>query len=68
MTRSEANCNGTWYCWDDSKWHCAPPDASAPGQGGYDAGEIEASLMGEGYGAEAGTEAASRAGVDGGSD
>jgi hypothetical protein len=68
MAPAEGNCNGTWYCWDDSMWHCAPPDASAPGEGGYDAGEIEASLIGEGTG-EGGAEAASEAGnADGGGD
>ena len=24
------SCNGNWYCWDDSKWHCAPPDSGGP--------------------------------------
>jgi hypothetical protein len=24
-------CNGDWYCWDDSMWHCAPPDSGGPG-------------------------------------
>jgi len=31
---AEGNCNGSWYCWDDAKWHCAPPDASSPGEAG----------------------------------
>jgi len=26
-----SNCNGDWYCWSDSKWHCAPPDSGGPG-------------------------------------
>ena len=26
-----ALCDGDWYCWDDSKWHCAPPDSGGPG-------------------------------------
>ena len=46
----DGNCNGVWYCWSDMAWHCSPPDASAPGDGGYDAAEIEASLLGEGTG------------------
>ena len=29
----ESACNGTWYCWSDTKWHCAPPDAG--GAGGF---------------------------------
>jgi hypothetical protein len=47
---AEGNCNGEWYCWPDAKWYCAPPDASAPGKGGFDAAAIEASLSGEGPG------------------
>ncbi len=47
---AEGDCNGYWYCWSDATWHCAPPDASAPGEGGFDAAEIETSLMGEGEG------------------
>lgn len=43
----DLNCNGDWYCWDDSKWHCAPPDSGGPGDatvvfdtgGGDDASE-----------------------------
>ncbi len=31
---AEGNCNGVWYCWSDTKWHCAPPDASSPGGDG----------------------------------
>jgi len=26
-----SNCNGDWYCWSDSLWHCAPPDSGGPG-------------------------------------
>jgi hypothetical protein len=26
-----SNCNGDWYCWSDSMWHCAPPDSGGPG-------------------------------------
>ena len=26
----EPNCNGSWYCWSDSTWHCAPPDSGGP--------------------------------------
>jgi hypothetical protein len=26
----EPNCNGSWYCWDDTKWHCAPEDSGGP--------------------------------------
>lgn len=26
-----ANCNGTWYCWSDTKWHCAPEESGGPG-------------------------------------
>jgi hypothetical protein len=47
---SNSTVSGDWYCWSDSTWHCAPPDASSPGEGGFDAAEIEASLMGEGTG------------------
>ena len=25
------NCNGTWYCWSDQKWHCAPEESGGPG-------------------------------------
>jgi hypothetical protein len=31
---TEGNCNGVWYCWTDTKWRCAPPDASSPGGDG----------------------------------
>jgi hypothetical protein len=27
----ESACNGTWYCWSDTNWHCAPPDSGGPG-------------------------------------
>jgi hypothetical protein len=27
----EPACNGTWYCWSDQMWHCAPPDSGGPG-------------------------------------
>lgn len=30
---AEPACDGTWYCWSDAKWHCAPPDGG--GGGGY---------------------------------
>lgn len=26
-----ANCNGTWYCWSDTTWHCAPEESGGPG-------------------------------------
>ena len=26
----EPNCNGSWYCWSDDKWHCAPEEAGGP--------------------------------------
>jgi len=29
----ESACDGTWYCWSDQKWHCAPPDGG--GGGGF---------------------------------
>jgi hypothetical protein len=25
-----ANCNGTWYCWSDQKWYCAPEESGGP--------------------------------------
>lgn len=28
---AESTCNGTWYCWNDGKWYCAPPDSGGPG-------------------------------------
>jgi hypothetical protein len=28
---AESACDGTWYCWSDTKWHCAPPDGGGPG-------------------------------------
>jgi hypothetical protein len=31
---AENGCGGTWYCWSDTTWHCAPPDASSPGGDG----------------------------------
>ena len=38
-------CNGTYYCWSDSQWHCAPPDSGGPGglppDGGEDDGAEE---------------------------
>jgi hypothetical protein len=54
MVPSVGNCNGTFYCWDDMKWHCAPPDASAPGEGGYDAAALEGDDGGEGGEGEGG--------------
>jgi hypothetical protein len=30
---AEPACAGTWYCWSDTKWHCAPPDSG--GVGGF---------------------------------
>jgi hypothetical protein len=26
----EPSCNGSWYCWSDTKWHCAPQDSGGP--------------------------------------
>jgi hypothetical protein len=26
-----STCDGTYYCWSDAKWHCAPPDGGGPG-------------------------------------
>jgi hypothetical protein len=26
-----SNCDGDWYCWDDSRWHCAPQESGGPG-------------------------------------
>jgi hypothetical protein len=26
----EPNCNGSWYCWSDTDWHCAPEEAGGP--------------------------------------
>ncbi|MGH7295506.1 MAG: hypothetical protein ACRELB_11260 [Polyangiaceae bacterium] len=40
-----ANCNGTWYCWSDVKWHCAPEEAGGPGGDAtvtFESGEPEA--------------------------
>jgi hypothetical protein len=28
---ADSTCNGTWYCWSDTKWHCQPPDGGGPG-------------------------------------
>ena len=52
-------CNGDWYCWDDSTWHCAPPDSGGPGDatvmfdagGGTEAGDEPVMTTGD---AEAG--------------
>jgi hypothetical protein len=55
-----SNCNGDWYCWDDSMWHCAPPDSGGPGDatvmfdtggGSPEAGDEEPAMTGD---AEAG--------------
>ena len=39
-----ANCNGTWYCWSDQKWYCAPEESGGPGDATitFEAGEPEA--------------------------
>ena len=29
--QAEPACDGTWYCWSDTNWHCAPPDSGGPG-------------------------------------
>lgn len=34
-------CNGTYYCWSDTAWHCAPPDAGGPGGPPPDGGESD---------------------------
>jgi hypothetical protein len=26
----EPSCNGTWYCWTDTAWHCGPMDSGGP--------------------------------------
>lgn len=43
---AEAACNGTWYCWSDQAWHCAPQDSGAgggaPDTGAGDDGGAEA--------------------------
>jgi hypothetical protein len=44
------NCNGTWYCWSDSAWHCAPPDSGPPGGPG-DATVQDSTPAGTGDGA-----------------
>ena len=54
-----SDCNGDWYCWSDSLWHCAPPDSGGPGDatvdldsgGGAEGGDEEPTPMGD---AEAG--------------
>jgi hypothetical protein len=55
-------CNGDWYCWDDSKWYCAPPDSGGPGDatvmfdtggGSPEAGDEQPVMMGD---AEAGAD------------
>jgi hypothetical protein len=54
-----SNCNGDWYCWSDSLWHCAPQDSGGPGDatvvfdtgGGQEAGDEEPVMTGD---AEAG--------------
>ena len=55
-----SNCNGDWYCWSDTMWHCAPPDSGGPGDatvmfdtggGGSEAGDEEPAMTSD---AEAG--------------
>ena len=38
-----SNCNGDWYCWSDTTWHCAPPDSGGPGDATimFDTGSVE---------------------------
>jgi hypothetical protein len=40
----DSNCDGNWYCWDDSRWHCAPPESGGPGDATviFEAGAAEA--------------------------
>jgi len=42
-----STCDGAWYCWADSAWHCAPQDSGAPG---------DATVIFESGGAEAADE------------
>ena len=28
---AEPSCGGTWYCWADTVWRCAPPDSGGGG-------------------------------------
>ena len=44
------NCNGSWYCWTDTMWHCAPQDAGGPS----DATVTFESSTGDDGGSEAG--------------
>lgn len=37
-------CNGTYYCWSDSQWHCAPPDSGGPGGMPPDSGEDDGAV------------------------
>jgi len=39
---SQAACDGTWYCWSDTMWHCAPQDGGGPGGPPPDAGSDDA--------------------------
>jgi hypothetical protein len=49
---ASSGCNGTWYCWSDTKWYCAPQDGGGPGGLPPDAsvgddGPIESASPGE---------------------
>jgi hypothetical protein len=39
-----SSCNGDWYCWNDAKWYCAPPDSGGPGDATvtFETGAVEA--------------------------
>jgi hypothetical protein len=41
----DSNCDGDWYCWNDSRWHCAPPESGGPGDATavFESGGAEAS-------------------------
>ena len=62
---ADGNCNGVWYCWSDATWHCAPPDASAPGG---DGGPIIFPEGGQESGSSSGPDGASSGGGDAPSD
>ncbi len=39
----ENACDGTWYCWADTQWHCGPQDGGGPGGPPPDAGSLPSS-------------------------
>ncbi|HEY3820391.1 MAG TPA: hypothetical protein VGL81_24670 [Polyangiaceae bacterium] len=48
-----SSCNGDWYCWSDTMWHCAPPDSGGPGDATVD---FDTGLGGDDAGEESGDE------------